>query len=142
MNSKKKAKYIAGIILIIVFLLIIFSTTSGSDSNFINPYKSVSDIAKSPAMYTNKPVQVYGNVVDGTVTWAPNNLNFTMAGGNSSIDVVYYGVIPSTFPLGKQDNKAKINVIAIGTFDGKKVIADKLLVKCPSKYKANLKVSF
>ncbi len=139
MNSKKKAKYIAGIILIIVFLLIIFSTTSGSDSNFINPYKSVSDIAKSPAMYTNKPVQVYGYVIDGTVTWAPNNLNFTMTDGNSSIEVVYYGVIPSSFPLGKQiNNKAKINVIAIGTFNGKKVIADKLLVKCPSKYKANL----
>ncbi len=139
MNSKKKVKYIAGVALILIFVLVIFSTTSGGDSGFINPYKSVSDVVNNPSRYTNRQVQVQGIVVEDTVVWAPNNLNFTITDGKKYLDVVYYGVIPATFPLGKElDPNSRIDVVAIGTFDGQKVIANKLLVKCPSKYESEL----
>lgn len=139
MKTKKKLKYVAGVGLILVFLLVIFSTTSSSGSNFINPYKSVSEIVENPNNYINKQVQVQGYVVKDTIAWAPKNLNFTLTDGKNTIPIVYYGVIPATFPLGAElDESSRIDVVAIGRFDGEKVVADQLLVKCPSKYQSQL----
>ncbi len=139
MKTKKKLKYAAGVGLILVFILVIFSTTSSSGSDFINPYKSVSEIVEHPNNYINKQVQVQGYVVKSTIAWAPKNLNFTLTDGKSTIPVVYYGVIPATFPLGAElDENSRIDVVAIGRFDGEKVVANQLLVKCPSKYQSQL----
>lgn len=138
-STSKKVKYLAGGGLILIFTLVILSTTAGGKSGFINPYKSVSEIANNPDEYRDERVQAQGVVVEGTVEWVPRNLNFTLTDGKARMDVVYEGVIPATFPLGKElDPNSKIEVVAIGVYDGEKVRAEKLLVKCPSKYETKM----
>jgi cytochrome c-type biogenesis protein CcmE len=136
-KTAKNLKYLAGAAVVVIFVGIAFSTTSSE--SFVNPYKSVSEVVGKAQSYQGKQVQVQGYVVEGTVSWAPKNLNFTLTDGKASIRVVYYGVIPATFPLGKElDPNSRIDVVAIGVLRGDTVIANKLLVKCPSKYEAKV----
>ncbi|WP_456474428.1 cytochrome c maturation protein CcmE [Candidatus Pyrohabitans sp.] len=136
-KTAKNLKYIVGIAVVLVFVGIAFSTTSSG--SFVNPYKSVSEVVSNAQNYQGKQVQVQGYVVEGSVSWVPKNLNFTLTDEKATIKVAYYGVIPATFPLDKElDPNTQIDVVAIGTLQGDTVIANKLLVKCPSKYEAKV----
>jgi cytochrome c-type biogenesis protein CcmE len=136
-KTAKNLKYLVGVAVVLVFVGIAFSTTTSE--SFVNPYKSVSEIVNNAQSYQGKQIQVQGYVVEGTVSWVPKNLNFTLTDGKASIKVAYYGVIPATFPLDKElDSNSRIDVVAIGTLRGDTVIANKLLVKCPSKYEAKV----
>jgi cytochrome c-type biogenesis protein CcmE len=136
-KTAKNLKYLVGVAVVLVFVGIAFSTTSSE--SFVNPYKSVSEVVNNAQSYQGKQVQVQGYVVEGTVSWVPKNLNFTLTDGKASIKVAYYGVIPATFPLDKEfDPNSQIDVVAIGTLRGDTLIANKLLVKCPSKYEAKV----
>ncbi len=130
-------RYIAGAAVVLVFLGIALSTAMSE--SFVNPYRSVSDVVSGGQSYEGRQVQVQGYVVKESVEWAPRNLNFTLTDGRASIDVVYYGVIPATFPLGEElEQSTRIDVVAIGVVKNGRVYANKLLVKCPSKYEAKI----
>jgi cytochrome c-type biogenesis protein CcmE len=81
----------------------------------------------------NKNVQVVGVVVDGT--WeqvGPNTFEFKLTDGNDTVDVEYTGDVPGTFKPG-------VGITVIGTLvSPDKVVANKLLAKCPSKYEETL----
>ena len=136
-KTAKNLKYLVGVAVVLVFVGIAFSTTTSE--SFVNPYKSVSEVVGKAQSYQGRQVQVQGYVVEGSVKWVPKNLNFTLTDGRASIRVAYYGVIPSTFPLGRKlGPNSRIDVVAIGVLRGDTLVASKLLVKCPSKYEAKL----
>lgn len=137
-KTANRLKYLLGVVVILVFGGLAFSTTSGG--SFVNPYRSVSEVVNNIQSYQGKQIQVNGYVMEGTVSWMPKNLNFTLTDGKASLKVAYYGVIPAAFPLNMEhDPGSQIGIVAVGALEGDTFIARKLLVNCPTKYEAKIK---
>ena len=139
MNRKtaKKMKLAIGILVVLLFIGIGFSALSG----FINPYKTVSEVIQNPANYENKQIQVEGYVIKDTINWAPGNLEFSMTDGREKLRVIYNETLPANFPVNKNyTDESRLDVVAIGSLvPPDKFNAVQILVKCPSKYEAELK---
>lgn len=77
-----------------------------------------------------RTVRIKGQVETGTVQGKAGDLGrtFRIAEKGASIWVTYEGVLPDTFEEG-------VEVVAQGTVDEDyKLVADEVLVKCPSRY--------
>ncbi len=138
MNKKtaKKMKLVVGAVIIFLFIGIGFSALSG----FINPYKTVSEVIQNPSDYENRQIQVEGYVIKDTITWAPGDLRFSITDGKENLDVVYQDVLPANFPVTKNySDNSRLDVVVIGSLvPPSKFNATQILVKCPSKYEAEL----
>jgi cytochrome c-type biogenesis protein CcmE len=106
---------------------------SSCNPYFLNPLKYVSEVTAAPEEYLNRNVQVVGVIVEGT--WeqiGDNSFAFKLTDGNGTVDVDYTGDVPGTFKPG-------VGITVIGTLTAPdKVVAHKLLAKCPSKYEETL----
>ena len=91
----------------------------------LTPYVSFEE-----ARQARRTVQVMG-ALDKTsdrYDTSSQELSFDLLDGNGSrLPVVYRGTRPANF-------KDAISIVAIGRFERGSIQADKLLVKCPSKY--------
>lgn len=129
-QEKKKAKLALGVVVIIILLF----ASINSIGSFLNPLKFVSEVTAAPEEYLGRNVQVVGVIVDGT--WeqiGDNSFTFKLTDGNATVDVEYTGDVPGAF-------KSGVGITVIGTLVSKnKVVAHKLLAKCPSKYEETLK---
>lgn len=120
----KKAYYLAGALLLLVFGGYSFSAFRDSLTPYV-PYEK--------ARSTATTVQVAGGLEKGTSYYdeASGFLHFTLTEteGSDTMKVRYQGVKPANF-------EDAISIVAIGSYDpaGDEFAADKLLVKCPSKY--------
>ena len=121
---KSKGFYIIGGILLLGFVLL----SASSFKQTLTPYVSY-DEARS----ANRMVQVAGALEKGSSSYqqANESLYFTLKDPKtqSMMRVRFKGVKPGNF-------EDAISVVAIGRFDAgtKEFEANKLLVKCPSKY--------
>lgn len=79
--------------------------------------------------HQGEKLSVMGNVTTGSIEQdtETSTLRFELEGEDNSVPVEYQGTLPANFGPG-------IKVVAKGTYDGEKVNAQKLIVKCPSKY--------
>jgi len=78
-------------------------------------------------------VRVHGRVAPGTVAWSVHDvtLAFAMAGDSGRpLPVVYKGVKPDLLQDG-------VDVVVEGRLEGDTLVADRVMVKCPSKYEAS-----
>ena len=121
---KKNRIYLFGILLLVAFAA--FSFTAFKDS--MTPYVSY-DRAKEGG----RIVQVAGSLVKGSYSYvdARESLFFTLQDPKSkqTLRVRYKGLKPANF-------EDAVSIVAIGHYDDKaqELAANKLLVKCPSKY--------
>ena len=126
-----KRSYIIAIILIAVAIGIIIST-AGDASTYVT-------FDEAYAMYQNgseKSIHVVGELNKdghGEVTGIyPSSdklsFRFVMKDENGKNQEVFYNE-----PM-PQDFKRSEKVVVIGSYDGEMFIADKILMKCPSKY--------
>lgn len=101
----------------------------------INPYLTVSELHNTPEKYYGRTIQVTGISNVGSIERAGEYITLTISDVSSSVEVIYSGVLPSGFQEGN-------SVVVIGIFksDGS-IEADKILVKCPSKYEEAEKTS-
>ena len=117
-----KRAYWAGAILIVGFLALGLSTFSRS----MTPYVSFAEAKAAP-----RTVQVMGALEKGTSRYDTNTktLLFTLYDEKTktSIPVSYTDVKPANF-------EDAVSIVAIGRYDNGVFAAEKLLVKCPSKY--------
>ena len=116
-----KAKYIIGGT--IVISSVIFGAMSFQGS--ITPYVNFSEAKASTGR-----CQVMGDIVHDEVAYetSSQNLLFTIVNEEGqTLPVAYEGIMPGNFEQATQ-------VVAKGTFVGRRFEADELLVKCPSKY--------
>lgn len=117
-----KRAYLAGAILVLGFLALGLSTFSRS----MTPYVSFADAKSAP-----RTVQVMGALEKGTSRYDPasKTLHFTLVDPKTSdsIPVSYTDVKPANF-------EDAVSIVAIGRYDHGVFAAEKLLVKCPSKY--------
>jgi len=82
----------------------------------------------------NRIIRLAGGVKDGTVVHNVEKmqLDFELAGQNSSVPVRFYGAVPKNFTAGKEvvvEGRAS----PTGIFE-----ANKILTRCESKYKVKL----
>ncbi len=76
-------------------------------------------------------VQIVGKLVKGSTAYKDKTLLFQIVDDkNDKMPVAYDDVRPPNFEMATQ-------ITAIGAFDGETFRAEKLLVKCPSKYQGD-----
>lgn len=121
---KKNRLYLLGGFLLLAFAGFSFS----SFKQTLTPYVSYQE-----ARQADRVVQVAGALVKGTSAYKSGEdaLYFTIKDpkGPETMRVRYHGLKPSNF-------EDAISIVAIGRYEPAKqeLVADKLLVKCPSKY--------
>ena len=121
---KRRGFYLLGIVLLLAFAGFAFS----SFQDTLTPYVSYQE-----ARDTSRTVQVAGALEQGSAVYdsAEEALFFTLQEPESgeTLRVRYHGLKPANF-------EDAISIVAIGRFDAGsgELTADKLLVKCPSKY--------
>lgn len=96
-----------------------------------SPYVTVAEARKAPGDSLHLP----GDLVKGTVTTDRTNgvVRFALTDANGErIQVVCDGSVPSNL-------SDATKIVAIGKLQGNQFVANKLLVKCPSKYEAETK---
>jgi cytochrome c-type biogenesis protein CcmE len=111
-------------------VLLIFSVGLAFDSlsNYINPYLSVTQVMNNMETYKGKSIQVIGIVESGTfIRGDGGTISFSITDGLESMKIRYSGAIPQNLDEGK-------DVVAIGSVSEDTLEAEKILVKCPSKY--------
>lgn len=96
-------------------------------------FHTVSELEASGKGLDGEPVRVGGDVLVGSIEREAlaSELRFTITDGQSTLPVVYTGVIPDIF-------SEDVEVVAEGTIgaDGT-LVATKLLTKCPSRFEAD-----
>lgn len=117
-----KQRIILGSVVIVFVIALAFSFQSN-----ISPYKSVSQVTQKEEVNN---VQVNGTIVHNSTKYYQNNNTriFELTDGKSQITVVYTGMI-SNYQEG-------LPAVAIGDYSHGKLEADKILLKCPSKYES------
>ncbi|HEX4496675.1 MAG TPA: cytochrome c maturation protein CcmE [Thermoanaerobaculia bacterium] len=121
---KKNRLYLFGLLLLVAFAA--FSFTAFKDS--MTPY-----VSYEKAREGGRIVQVAGALEKGSYTYVSDreSLLFTLQDPKSkqTLRVRYKGLKPANF-------EDAISIVAIGNYDdrAKEFEANKLLVKCPSKY--------
>lgn len=119
--SRRLAWTIAGVVAIIGFV----AFGAGAFKSNLTPYVSFQQ-----ARATKDAVQVAGKLVPGSDSFeeASSRLMFSLQDDHGDVlRVAYKGLKPGNFHDATQ-------VVAIGRFQGGVLEAEKLLVKCPSKY--------
>ncbi|MEM7050477.1 MAG: cytochrome c maturation protein CcmE [Acidobacteriota bacterium] len=121
---KNKLPYFVGAMLLVTFAA--YSLTSFKDT--LTPY-----VSYEQARTAERVVQVAGGLDKSDIDYdmAGGSLRFTLLDPESddTLRVRYDGLKPANF-------EDAISIVAIGQFDAatNELAADKLLVKCPSKY--------
>jgi cytochrome c-type biogenesis protein CcmE len=126
----KKAKFIAGSVLIVAAIAYLISAGISTTSQY---FFTVDELLAQKASYTGAGLKVKGTVVDGSIVRDPNDylkVNFSIVEKTSNLKVVYEGVTPDMFAGGRE-------VVVEGTLTNDGVFhANTLLTSCPSKYEA------
>lgn len=128
-----KLTHIIGIIAIAVAIGVIISTT-GNSSTYVT-FKEASDMATNGS---SKKVHVVGTLKKDAAGQIlemsyqpeidPNRFTFTLVDRNQEARTVVYG---SPKP---QDFERSEQVVVIGNVQNGEFVAEKILMKCPSKY--------
>ena len=115
-------KYIVGVGIIVVFIVL----AAFSFQSALTPYVSVAEAKK-----TNDTVQLKGKRLDnGQYDVIKNLFSFRIRDDQGEeITVIYDGAKPGNFDQAS-------HIVCIGKYDHGIFQAEKLLVKCPSKYAA------
>ena len=112
-----------GIILFFIALFAVYALMEFSAS--LNPYVSFAE-----AKASKSTVQVKGTLVKATetITYEAQQLHFFLLDeSGDKVPVAYHGPKPDNFEHAD-------SIVAIGKYKDGQFQADKLLVKCPSKY--------
>jgi cytochrome c-type biogenesis protein CcmE len=114
--------------LLMVALLAGFIVSDGLEAETY--FYSVDEAVAEGSELVGQTVRIKGQVEAGTIKGKPGTLGrtFRIAEKGKSIWVSYDGVLPDTFKEG-------VEVVAQGTVnEDYKLVADQVLVKCPSRY--------
>ncbi len=120
-----KSKLIIGLVIIIIFGGFAFYSFRSS----LNPYVTFNEAAQLP-----RQVQVLGQIVrpeEISYNLEVGDLQFYLADGEGTVMLVTYNGI-------RPDNlEESENIVAVGYYSDGIFQAEKLLVKCPSKYESH-----
>lgn len=127
---KRKNRTILGVTIIVVLLGFL---AISSFSNSISYYMTITELEEKGELVYGETVNINGSVILESINWEPENLllEFTLADGGETLNVVYEGSLPNNF-------REATSVVVSGQYSEDKIFkANKMLVKCPSKYAAD-----
>ena len=125
--GKRRAKFGIGVGVIVVALIGLIAwamTREGSTAFYLTP----SELQAQGA--TTKSYRVNGDVVKGSVERDGLTTAFSVTDGETKIRILTDRPLPDAFY-----SKDPVEVVALGTFDGRLFTAAEVLAKCPSKFK-------
>lgn len=127
----KKTKLGIGILILLVGFGYLFLSGINNSSSYFLTIDEV--LAEGDNIYGQR-LKISGKLVEDSVEWKPEKLqlNFTIKekDGDKTIPVRYHGVKPDNFHKG-------VTAVVQGEFTRQQYFkADKLMLKCPSKYEA------
>ncbi len=118
-------KLVFGVVIASVCVFLLYDAFS----TYVSPYQSVSEIIMHSDKYVGENVRILGKIHDFKYT-EKGSLVFNLSdlqNETAMINVIYSG--------DQQQVKAGRKAVVIGTLTREKtIIAEKLLMKCPSKY--------
>lgn len=127
--NKKVRLLIAMSLTVIVMSLLITAGFKNSSGSYLTIEEALA-MQNNGATQSGKFIQMEGNLAPDSAVWDQDQirLNFGLTDGNNTIKVVYNSVKPDNFDSGYP-------IIVEGKFTSEKeFVAEKVLVKCPSKY--------
>ena len=128
MRSIRTKLTVSGVVLVAAFGYLALAGMSKGWVYFV----SVDEYLADAASYKTQRVRLHGKVADTgfVASTASLTANFSIAGKNGSLPVVYRGTIPDMFQPGR-------DVVVEGNRDQAGVFqADVLMTKCASKYQS------
>ena len=127
----KLASVIIALVLGVVFLVVSSSGEAGHPHYQLSEFHKI--LKDNPQKLDKRFMTVYGNVKEGTIIRHGVEANFVIEKDGQELPIFFTGktLLPDTF---KEGAEATID----GTYDAQKNIfmADKVMAKCASKYKA------
>lgn len=126
MNRKNKI-----VISSIVLAALIGYLTFTGMGNTISRYIEIDELKSGG--YEGQIVSVNGTVVNDTLMWDPGKmeLKFKLGDHSGTVDVYYKGNLPNSM-------REEIPVVVQGKYSDGVLTARNILVKCPSKYEAEI----
>lgn len=119
-----KKRHMAGVVVIALFIAYAAITFSSS----LTPY-----VTFSQAKNMSGSVQVRGVLAGGSVTAADGKVQFLLRDEKGETATVsYQGLKPDGL-------EQAASIVAVGKYQGSRFVAERLLVKCPSKYQGSVK---
>ncbi len=125
-KSKKTKFVIGGVLVFFVIGYLVYAGVRDTRMYYLSP----SEIIEMGEEARNTGIRVGGIVEAGSIDWNEQKLllAFQVIDEESSIPVVYQGVVPDTFENG-------VEIVIEGVYSDDGVFqAEVLLPKCPSKY--------
>lgn len=121
----KKKYLIGGVVLGLALVALVYNAFARSSVY----YYEVSELLSGSSDYSTKEIRLGGKVAAAPITWdaASRILKFTITDGNSTLPVVYQGVIPDNF-------KVDTDVIVQGTYKDGIFQGTNLVARCASRY--------
>jgi cytochrome c-type biogenesis protein CcmE len=127
-RAMRKRYFVGGGILLVAVIYLLYLSFGDS----VSYYVTVSEFYDRETELQDVSIRVAGEIVEGSVSWDAESLElrFTINEGGKDMPVTYHGTRPSGFSPGS-------NILVEGryTLDGI-FMADKLILKCPSKYES------
>jgi len=127
MSTKSKIGLTVAVVLGAVGYMIFTTVGSGGALEY---FKHVDEVARQPAPWVGRRLQVHGNVAAGTILKREGSLDYKFALFRQGewLDVSYAGLVPDNF-------KDCAELVVTGKLvDRRRFAADELSAKCPSKY--------
>jgi cytochrome c-type biogenesis protein CcmE len=126
------------LVLVLAFAGLLWSTLREGTEYF----KNVDEVLKDEQAWRNKPMQLHGYVVPGSIFRKRDSLEYKFKVQNSppraeqssaptTVEATYSGIVPDTF-------KDEAEVVLKGTLtaEGFRTSPNGVVAKCPSKYEA------
>lgn len=134
--SSRKAKPLIGFLVIAAAVVYLMLLGMRGSSAYYMTVNEVLDAAQSGRLTEQQRIRVSGDIVGDSVRWDSKNvlLSFSIAEGGRTVPVEYEGIKPDNFADATQ-------AIVEGYYRSGVVRADKLMLKCPSKYESEKKAS-
>jgi cytochrome c-type biogenesis protein CcmE len=94
-------------------------------------YKHVDEVMADRAKWENKPMQLHGFVVPGSILRKPDSFEyrFQLQSNGKVINASYEGIVPDTF-----QDESEVVLSGKLTPEGFHTRRDGIMAKCPSKY--------
>jgi cytochrome c-type biogenesis protein CcmE len=94
-------------------------------------YKHVDEVMTDRAKWENKPMQLHGFVVPGSILRKPDSFEyrFQLQNNGKVVNASYEGIVPDTF-----QDESEVVLSGKLTPDGFHTKRDGIMAKCPSKY--------
>jgi cytochrome c-type biogenesis protein CcmE len=133
-DRTRRPKFILGGVIVALTLVALVAWAMGRPGS-TSFYMSVAELQAAGAG-ARADLRVNGNVVPGSLSRSGIETSFAISDGQGRLTVVTEEPLPDVFHTAYENDPSAVEVVAQGRYDGRRLLANQVLAKCPSKFKA------